>query len=130
MSRPLVLIAEDDEHFATELEAFFASHGWDTEVVADGLQVLGRLRSEPRPSLLCLDLSLPTVDGWSLYAELRRNRAFPEIPIVVVTATRALEDEQLAGIRAFLRKPGGSVHAVRYFEDRLRSVIAMLPPAA
>ena len=119
---PLVLLAEDDELFARELAIFFKNEGWDSEIVGDGLSALGRLRQEPTPNLVCLDLVLPGIDGWRFYAEVRRNQRFPAIPIVVLTGARTTPDEELAGIIAFVRKPAGRAGQER-FEQELRDLL-------
>lgn len=123
--RPLALLAEDDELFARELATFFENEGWDTEIVGDGLSALGRLRQEPAPKLVCLDLLLPGVDGWRFYAEVRRNKHFPPVPIIVLSGARTTPDDALEGIIAFIRKPAGRAGHER-FEQELRGLIKRL----
>ena len=122
MTRPLVLLAEDDDLFARELASFFKTEGWDAEIVGDGLSALGRLRQQPTPALVCLDLVLPGVDGWRFYAEVRSNTNFPEVPIIVLTGARSVPDENLNGIIAFVRKPAGRAGQER-FESELRGLL-------
>lgn len=126
VSKPLVLVAEDDELFAQELASFFRNEGWECEVVGDGLAALGRLRQDPTPRLVCLDLVLPGIDGWRFYAEIRRNERFPRVSIVVLTSKRTLPDEELAGILAFVRKPAGRAGQER-FEEHMREILARIP---
>lgn len=125
MSRPLVLLAEDDELFAQQLAQFFAAEGWDSEIVGDGLAALGRLRQEPIPRLVCLDLVLPGLDGWRFYGEVRRNTHFPPVPIVVLSAARTVPDEELNGIIAFVRKPTRPTDGdgTERFESELRALL-------
>lgn len=118
-----MLLAEDDEPFARDLAALFDQLGWDAEVVHDGLAALGRLRQHPVPSLVCLDLVLPGIDGWRFYAEVRRNPTFPQVPILVLTGARSSPDDHLAGIVAFVSKPAGASGRAR-FEHELRTHLA------
>lgn len=125
VTKPLVLLAEDDDLFARELAQFFKNEGWESEVVGDGLSALGRLRQEPTPKLVCLDLVLPGVDGWRFYAEVRRNTHFPAVPIIVLTGARSTPDEELSGIIAFVRKPAGRAGQER-FEREMRDLLKRL----
>lgn len=104
---PLVLVLEDDDAFAARLLPMLEELGCVTERLPDGLEALGRLRLEPVPSLILLDLMLPGVDGWSFYAESRRNPNFPRVPVIVLTASRVLPTLALAGVLDFHRKPRG-----------------------
>lgn len=61
------------------------------------------------PQLICLDLKLPDTHGVSGIRELKRT--YPEVPIVVLTASPATDYEDLAmeaGADAFLEKSVGA----------------------
>ena len=61
------------------------------------------------PQLICLDLKLPDTHGVSGVRELKRN--YPEVPILVLTASQASDYEDLAleaGADAFLEKSVGA----------------------
>jgi CheY-like chemotaxis protein len=105
--RPVVLVVEDDDAFASDLRAFLQQKGCDVERATDGAEALLRLRREPRPKLVLLDLLLPGMDGWHFYAELRKTPSLPQIPIVVLTGTGRTSSGGLRGIVDFVRKPVG-----------------------
>jgi CheY-like chemotaxis protein len=81
--------------------------GLDVDEVSDGLEALGRLRSRAY-GLVVTDLEMPRLDGFELVAEMHRNSALSEIP-VVVASTRVDEETRqrvlALGARAFLPKP-------------------------
>ena len=61
------------------------------------------------PQLICLELKLPDTHGVSGIRELKRS--YPEVPIVVLTASPASDYEDLAmeaGAAAFLEKSAGA----------------------
>lgn len=66
--------------------------------VQDGEQALAFLRREApfegaaRPRLILLDLNLPRKGGRELLAELKADRDFKRIPVVVLTTSKADED--------------------------------------
>ena len=81
--------------------------GLDVDEVSDGLEALGRLRSRAY-GLVVTDLEMPRLDGFELVAEMHRNSALSEIP-VIVASTRVDEETRqrvlTLGARAFLPKP-------------------------
>lgn len=48
--------------------------------------------SSPRPGLLLLDLNMPKVDGWQALEEIKADRAFDYLRIIVMTTSKADED--------------------------------------
>lgn len=99
-SLPLVLIVEDNADMRRHLAAVFAD-GHRVETAADGREALDRLlRSEGnRPDLIVSDLMMPRMTGEALITELRKNDAFAETPILVLSA-RAEDSTRVAVLRA------------------------------
>lgn len=67
-------------------------------VVGDGVEALAYLARQnqyvnaPRPDLILLDLNLPKKDGREVLAEVKANRSWQRIPVVVLTTSQAEED--------------------------------------
>ena len=67
-------------------------------VVHDGDEALRFLRREgafdraPRPDIIILDLNLPKKDGRELLADIKGDRDLRQLPVVVLTTSRAEED--------------------------------------
>lgn len=80
MSR--ILIAEDDEKIAFLERDYLEGNGYETEIIADGAQVLSALR-EKEYDLLLLDVMLPHCGGYDI---CRLVRDEIDIPILMVTA--------------------------------------------
>jgi CheY-like chemotaxis protein len=65
------------------------------ETFADGDAALDALRREPvrnRPAVILLDLNLPTRDGHEILKELKAAPEWRHIPVLVLTASRAVRD--------------------------------------
>jgi two-component system response regulator len=86
----------------------------DVQVARSGAEALAYLRQEDpfaqadKPQLILLDVHLPDMLGWDLLAELRRDAALSEIPVIVLTGTVNDVDAQLArdlGAARYLCKP-------------------------
>jgi CheY-like chemotaxis protein len=79
-------------------------------VVGDGEQALSLLRSQPecRPDLILLDWYLPRKGGREVLDDLKRDPAFRQIPIVVLSMSDRPEDVAAAydgHANSFVTKP-------------------------
>ena len=73
MSKPRILLVEDDPRTAAALVLYLEHGGYDVAVATTGtaaLEEAGRLR----PDLLVLDVMLPEVDGLDVCRTLRMRR--------------------------------------------------------
>lgn len=99
-----VLVIEDDQGIGKMLMALLGAEGYRPTLVTDGGEALAAIRML-RPSLITLDLSLPTVDGVQILERLDDD-ADRRIPVIVVSAyTERLTPAQRARAVAVLTKP-------------------------
>lgn len=103
-----VLVAEDEPHLARLLESLLVEHSLRVSVVGTGAEALERLRRDPVPSLLLLDLMMPGTDGLAVLESLRSDAATADLPVLVLTGRgeedvreRALE----LGVQGYYTKP-------------------------
>jgi CheY-like chemotaxis protein len=67
--------------------------GWPVEEAADGRAGLALVAART-PALILLDLMMPEMDGFEFVDALRRNEAWRDLPVVVVTAKQLTEEER------------------------------------
>ncbi len=120
VTRPRVLVVDDDDHLAEMLGIVLNKHGLEPAFVADGARAVFAFR-EVRPDVVLLDLMLPGADGLQICREIRQESLVPIIMLTAKTDTvdvvRGLEagaddyvvkpfkpDELLARIRAQIRR--------------------------
>ena len=108
-------------------------------VVNDGEQALAFLRrtgahaDAPRPDLILLDLNLPRLDGREVLAEIKADPDLKQIPVVVLTSSRAEQDLLRAydlHANCFISKPVAFeefIDVVRSIEDFWLTIV-VLPP--
>ena len=107
---PEVIYVEDDAALAELLEYGLGAHGYRFAAYRNGREALGALLAldvEGTHPLLLLDVDLPALDGYSIFAALQRER--PGTYRVVFTTVHGTEEEQLRGLEAgaldYLVKP-------------------------
>jgi two-component system, chemotaxis family, response regulator Rcp1 len=64
----------------------------DGEVALAFLHREGEFADAPKPDLILLDLNLPRKDGREVLAEIKQDERLANIPVVVLTTSKAEED--------------------------------------
>jgi len=101
VSRPLVLVVEDDRPVSELITEYLSDAGYAVAHAFDGEQAVQMAR-ELKPYAITLDIILPKKDGWEVLEELKSFSETRNIPVIVVSIT---EDRQL----------GFSMGAVEWF---------------
>jgi two-component system, response regulator len=113
-----ILMADDDEDDRRNTEEAFREHHLANEfrTVRDGEELMeflrrqGRYRDAPRPGLILLDLNMPRKDGREALKEIKSDPALRQIPVVILTTSKAEEDILKTydlGANSFITKPVG-----------------------
>ena len=96
MTKPFVMVVEDEEPLSVLLRYNFEAAGYEVETVARGDEAETRI-AERSPDLLVLDWMLPGLSGIELCRRLRARPETAALPILVLTA-RGEEDERIRGL--------------------------------
>jgi len=81
-----ILVVEDDLPTREALCRSLVSMGYVAHEAVNGRSGLDWLANHPAPSLILLDLMMPEMDGFEFLRELRKQPAFVDVPVIVVTA--------------------------------------------
>lgn len=107
-----VLIVDDDPDDRESIrDAFLENkHHHNYTFIHDGNHLMEHLAItvENHPSLILLDLNMPGKDGRELLKELKTNKAFQPIPIIVFTTSSSEKDKTASyelGANCFITKP-------------------------
>jgi CheY-like chemotaxis protein/anti-sigma regulatory factor (Ser/Thr protein kinase) len=109
--RSRLLLIDDEESFRYVLREMINSgraKGAALEIVeaTDGREGLALARQEPKPSLILLDLQMPSVDGYAFLQLAAEDPALAGVPIVVVSSSSENRDNpRLARAHEVFWKP-------------------------
>jgi len=102
-----VLLIEDNEQNRYLLTFLLTKSGFTVTSAVDGPRGIA-LASERAPSVILLDIQLPTMDGYAVARALRAQVLLDDTPIVAVTSYAMPGDREralAAGCDGYIEKP-------------------------
>jgi len=107
MSKPSILVVDDDESIRSYLSVLLSSRGYAVMTVASADEALVHLAAaESLPALVLLDLVMPGMGGLELLESLKQ--AYPQIPAVILSTIgeiRTVVEAMRRGATDYLTKP-------------------------
>ncbi|HYE71505.1 MAG TPA: response regulator [Aquabacterium sp.] len=100
----VLLIVEDDPHYARIVTDLARDTGWKVLVAMRGADAISLAR-EYRPSAVSLDVFLPDMLGWTVLSQLKQDPATRHIPVQIVSLDEDRQHGLARGAFAFLTKP-------------------------
>jgi adenylate cyclase len=88
-----ILVVEDDLPTRELLCHSLTNMGYAAYAAVNGRDGLDWLPNHPTPNLILLDLMMPEMDGFEFLRELRKQPAFVDVPVIVVTAKELTADD-------------------------------------
>ena len=115
----VILIADDDADDRMMAKEALEENRLANEIrfVVDGEDLMDYLHcrgkyaapgSAPRPGLILLDLNMPKMDGREALAEIKNDPNLRQVPVVILTTSKAEEDiyrTYQLGVNSFITKP-------------------------
>jgi len=84
MTTERILVVDDDREFAESIARRCRGLGFEVDTASTPLAAIASMVAHP-PDLMCLDVNLPTGNGLDLCEYIVRDRAAPQIPVIVLT---------------------------------------------
>ena len=106
MATANILVVDDEPHMAEFLRTLLEVESFRVEVASSGLEALERVRREPAPDLVLLDVAMPGIDGLQTLERLSEIR--PGIKVVMLsclTEPKTIVKAIRLGAQDYLPKP-------------------------
>ena len=93
-----ILYVEDNPDNVYMLTRRLKKKGFELIIAGDGQEGIDKAIEES-PDLILMDLSLPTMDGWTATAEIKKIEGVKDIPIIALSA-HAMPEHRDRAIKA------------------------------
>jgi twitching motility two-component system response regulator PilG len=107
VSEPVVLVVDDSPTVRKIVQLTLQRERIRVVTAGDGLSALAAVADE-QPDLILLDIMLPRMDGYNICQVIRKNMAYRDLPIIMLSGKDGLFDKmrgKLAGSTEYMTKP-------------------------
>jgi two-component system OmpR family response regulator len=123
MSRPIIVVADDDRSLLFALKARLESAGFEVHAAQDGFMTVQAVR-RLSPDAVLLDVGMPAGDGFSVEERVRHSLGDELVEFVFMTGsqeTEVLEEARARHAFAMIRKPFDGDEVVRVLRGAVES---------
>lgn len=123
MDEPVVLVVDDSPTVRKIVQLTLQREHIRVVTAGDGLSALAAVADE-QPDLILLDIMLPRMDGYNICQIVRKNMAYRDLPIIMLSGKDGLFDRmrgKLAGSTEYMTKPFDSAELVQMVKRYLDS---------
>jgi twitching motility two-component system response regulator PilG len=107
VDEPVVLVVDDSPTVRKIVQLTLQREHMQVLTAADGLSALAAV-ADASPDLILLDIMLPRMDGYNICQVIRKNLAYRDLPIIMLSGKDGLFDKmrgRLAGSSDYITKP-------------------------
>jgi two-component system, OmpR family, alkaline phosphatase synthesis response regulator PhoP len=118
-----IVIAEDDKFLSKVLSNKFRRINYEVFIASDGIEAGNKIRTE-LPDVVLLDLMMPNKSGFEILEEIKAEKQFKNLPIIVLSNLGQKNDiarSQKLGAADYLVKSNLSINAV---VDKVKEILA------
>lgn len=127
-----ILVVDDDKALCQALAKRLGNAGFQTQSVSNGVDALLACAPTP-PDIVLLDVSMPTIDGFTVCERIRSSIDHPVVIVFLTGATSLTDSQNLeqhvteAGGDYFLYKPYDSALLIEMIEQIAGSDLVRSP---
>ncbi len=99
-----ILVIDDEPMSQQLIGRYLAKEGWTLAFAESGQEGL-ELSRKLRPKVICLDILMPSMDGWSVLSALKNDPELQDIPVIILSGTSDMQLGYALGASEFLTKP-------------------------
>jgi len=124
-----VLVIDDEPSSLQLIQRYLSKEGWRVVLAQSGQEGL-RLAMELKPDVICLDVLMPSMDGWTVLTTLKNTPELARIPVIIVTMMNDKNLGYALGASEFMTKPVGRERLVsmldKYVPNRQANSILVI----
>jgi len=86
------MIIDDDVDIRETIQDLLEARGYEVLVAGDGARAMAALKGGARPCVILLDLMMPGLSGEEFRAQQLADAALANIPVVVLSGARGIDE--------------------------------------
>ena len=105
--RHLIICIDDSQAMLEKIESYLDPNHFELQTIIDPVKAISKICTR-KPSLVLMDISMPSISGNSLCSILKRSYMFKDVPIIMISSnTGALNKakSEVSGAAGYLEKP-------------------------
>lgn len=123
MTRPKILIVEDDSDVRRLYAIGLNQRGFEVKLAANGAEAVERIASGEKPDVILLDWLMPLMDGGEVLSRLGWDDGMAAIQVIVISGQPSPPPETLdPRIQFWLTKPVSVEDLVTYIQHPLATL--------
>ena len=123
MTRPKILIVEDDSDVRRLYAIGLNQRGFEVKLAANGAEAVERIATGEKPDVILLDWLMPLMDGGEVLSRLGRDDGMAAIQVIVISGQPSPPLETLdPRIHFWLTKPVSIEDLVTYIQHPLATL--------
>jgi two-component system alkaline phosphatase synthesis response regulator PhoP len=82
----MIVDDEPDQRYTIKITLEDANEDFEVISASSGMECIKKLKENPVPDLILLDIMMPEMNGWEVLKIIRENNKWKNIPVVFLTA--------------------------------------------
>ena len=118
-----ILAVDDEKHIVRLVQVNLEKEGFEVTTASNGREALEKVAAD-KPDLVVLDVMMPEMDGFELLANVRRDPALMDLPVIMLTAKaqdRDVMEGYKTGADMYLTKPFNPAELITFAKRILSS---------
>jgi DNA-binding response OmpR family regulator len=87
-----ILTVDDEKNIRALFRDELEDEGYEVDIAGSGRQALDKIAAR-KPDLVVLDIRMEDMTGLEVLAELRKKYSHEQLPVIMCTAVRGLQDD-------------------------------------
>lgn len=89
---PYILTVDDEKNIRALFRDELEDEGYEVDIAGSGREALDKIATR-KPDLVVLDIRMEDMTGLEVLAELRKKYSHDQLPVIMCTAVRGLQDD-------------------------------------
>lgn len=114
-----ILVVDDEPYIIKSLSFVLTKEGFNVLSASDGEEAISKVKSF-NPEILLLDVMMPKKNGYEVCREIRKDKVFDNLYIILLTAKGQDDDKAMglnSGANEYLTKPFSPLAVVKKIKE-------------